>query len=446
MARGKKQRRSRVPTGRLERLARIGLLAGEIAAGGVAEGVRRLAGGDASGSLLVTQANAERLTHRLSGMRGAAMKLGQLLSMEGEDLLPPEVASALLMLRADADAMPPSQLRRVLGRAWGKGWEGRFREFDWEPIAAASIGQVHRAVAADGRELALKIQYPGVSRSIASDVDNLAATLRISRILPRDVDLRELIAEVKRQLRQEVDYRIEAEHLRRYGALLADEPCFRVPGVVKEFTTTRVLAMERLIGLPIEDLRGPDHPRERRDRVGAALFQLLLRELFGYRFVQTDPNLANYLWLPESQQVGLVDLGAAREIPERLARLYAQLCRAALRGDRRELGRAAEEMGFLPPGEPSERREALIDFVELTCEPFATGSSYDFAASDLPARVREAATRLAFRHGFRKPPPPETLFVQRKLGGTFLQCARLGACFGARAILEDELARLPDAA
>lgn len=440
----KRRRRSRVPTGRLERFARIGLLAGEIAAGGVAEGVRRLAGGDASGSLLVTHANAERLAHRLSGMRGAAMKLGQLLSMEGEDLLPPEVAAALTMLRADADAMPPTQLRRVLGRAWGKNWEERFREFDWEPIAAASIGQVHRAVTRDGRELALKIQYPGVSRSIASDVDNLAATLRISRILPRDVDLRELIAEVKRQLRQEVDYRIEAGHLTRYADLLADEASFRVPRVYEEFTTARVLAMDRLVGPPIEDLCGPEHPQERRDRVGAALFRLLFRELFGFRFVQTDPNLANYLWLPESEQVGLVDLGAAREISERLSLLYAQLCRAALHGDRPELGRVAEEMGFVPPGEPPARRDAVIDFVALGCEPFAADAAYDFAASDLPARAREAATRLAFGHGFRKPPPPETLFVQRKLGGTFLQCARLRARFDVGAVLEEELARLPD--
>ncbi len=305
---------------------------------------------------------------------------------------------------------------------------------------------MHRAVTLEGRELALKIQYPGVSRSIASDVDNLAATLRISRILPRDVDLRELIAEVKRQLRQEVDYRVEAEHLQRYAALLADQSCFRVPGVYEEFTTARVLAMDRLIGLPIEDLCGPEHSQERRDRVGASLFRLLLRELFGYRFVQTDPNLANYLWLPESEQVGLVDLGAAREISERLSRLYAELCRAALHGDRRELDCVAEQMGFVPPGEPPERRKAVIDFVALGCEPFAADGSYDFGASDLPARAREAATRLAFRDGFRKPPPPETLFVQRKLGGTFLQCARLGARFDARSILEEELARLADAA
>ncbi len=442
---GKPRRRSRVPTGRLERLARIGLLASEIAVSGVAESVRRLAGVESDAGLFVTQENAQRLAKRLSGMRGAAMKLGQMLSMEGEDLLPPEVADALSVLRADGDAMPASQLRRVLGRAWGTGWQKRLREFDWEPIAAASIGQVHRAVTLDGRELALKIQYPGVAQSIASDVDNLAVALRIARVLPAETDLTELIAEIKRQLRQEADYTMEAENLRRYGELLADDPDFVVPGVHEELTTSHVLAMDRLVGLPIEDLRGPEHPQELRDRAGAALFRLVLRELFRFRFVQTDPNLANYLWLPDQERTGLVDLGAAREIPERLATLYAELCRAGMHGDRDELAAVAVAIGFLPPEAEGEQREAVLDFVELGSEPFAKPGVYDFAASNLPTRAREEATRLAFGLGFRRPPPAETLFVQRKLGGTFLLCARLGARFDARAIMEAELEKIPAA-
>lgn len=442
MAEDKRRRQSRVPTGRLERLARIGLLAGEIAAGGVVEGVRRLAGGEADSGLLITHENAQRLAKRLSGMRGAAMKLGQMLSMEGEDLLPREVADALSVLRSDGDSMPESQLRRVLGRAWGAGWQQRFREFDWEPLAAASIGQVHRAVTLDGRELALKIQYPGVAQSISSDVDNLAATLRLSRILPADTDLTELIGEIKRQLKQEADYTKEAANLRRYGALLADTPEFVVPAVHEELTTAHVLAMDRLIGLPIEDLKGHEHPQERRDRAGADLFRLVLRELFGFRFVQTDPNLANYLWLPAEERIGLVDLGAAREIPELLATRYADLCRATMHGDREELARVAIAIGFLPEDAVGVQREAVLDFVALASEPFAEPGVYDFAASNLPARARDDATKLAFGHGFRKPPPPATLFVQRKLGGTFLLCARLGARFDAREIIEAELANI----
>jgi predicted unusual protein kinase regulating ubiquinone biosynthesis (AarF/ABC1/UbiB family) len=440
MANDKPRRQSRVPSGRLERLARFGLLAGEIAVGGVAESMRRMAGGEADAGLFVTPENAQRLAKRLSGMRGAAMKLGQMLSMEGDDLLPPEVAEALSVLRADGDSMPTSQLRRVLGHAWGAGWQKRFREFDWEPIAAASIGQVHRAVTLDGNELALKIQYPGVARSISSDVDNLATTLRLSRILPADTDLTEIIAEIKRQLRQEADYTKEAANLRRYGELLADASEFVVPSVHEELTTPHVLAMERLIGLPIEDLRGAEHSQERRDRAGAALFRLVLRELFGFHFVQTDPNLANYLWLPAEERIGLIDLGAAREIPERLATLYAALCRAGMHGDREELAGVATTIGFLPPGIAGAQREAVLDFVELVSEPYANTGVYDFAASNLPARAREDAMKLAFGQGFRTPPPPETLFVQRKLGGTFLLCARLGARFDARAILEAELA------
>ena len=171
-----KPRPAPVPQSRLERLARIGFAAGELAVGAAAEGIRRLARGEAAelGTALLSGANAKRLATRLARLRGAAMKIGQLVSLQGEDVLPPEFAQALAMLRSQASPMPPEQVRRALGREYGRGWEKRFARFDWEPVAAASIGQVHRAVAADGRDLALKIQYPGVARSIATRVLHLA--------------------------------------------------------------------------------------------------------------------------------------------------------------------------------------------------------------------------------------------------------------------------------
>ncbi len=154
-----------------------------MAVGGVAEGVRRLTGvtPEDAVNMFLTAANAQKLAKRLAGMRGAAMKMGQILSMEGVDILPAEFSDALAILRDSANTMPDSQIRRVLGREYGKGWEAKFRHFDYEPIAAASIGQVHRVTAKNGRDLALKIQYPGVAKSINSDVDNMAMFLRIAK-------------------------------------------------------------------------------------------------------------------------------------------------------------------------------------------------------------------------------------------------------------------------
>lgn len=161
-------RRSRVPAGRIERLARFGWLAGEVALGAVAEGVRRVAGSPAVHSLMLTEANALRLARRLSGLRGAATKVGQMLSLQGADVLPPEVTRALAILRAEADAMPHAQLRRVLGRAYGAGWEQRWRDFDVAPVAAASIGEVHRATAVDGRHEGVRLGEPSRRRPLPS--------------------------------------------------------------------------------------------------------------------------------------------------------------------------------------------------------------------------------------------------------------------------------------
>ncbi len=422
----------------------MGWLAGELALGGALEQARRMVGRreNAAWSALLTPANGRRLAEHLSDLRGAAMKLGQLLSLEGDELLPPEFADAIAALRADGAAMPEAELLRALAGAWGRDWRTRVADFDLEPIAAASIGQVHRATALDGTPLAVKVQFPGVAASIDSDVESLVAVLRWSRLLPRDVELSALAAEAKRQLRSETDYRREAAQLARYADLLADEPGLAVPRPALALTTRRVLAMEFVAGTPLEGLCGPDHSQTTRDAVGTALYRLLLRELFSLAFVQSDSNSANYLWLPESQRLGLVDLGAAHAVPKRLVEAYALLLRSALAGDRAGLRRFATDLGFATPADGAQRIEGVVALLEASCEPFAARGVYDFGRSDLAARLRDAALALAFRVGHRRPPPPETLFLQRKFAGTFLLCARLRARVPLRSLTERALAAL----
>ncbi|MDX2165753.1 MAG: AarF/ABC1/UbiB kinase family protein [Deltaproteobacteria bacterium] len=428
-------KQSRVPAGRFERLARLGWLAGEVALGGLGEAARRFTGAsEAASSVFMTATNARKLAEKLSRMRGAAMKLGQLLSLEGQDFLPPEVADALSVLRAEGDAMPEAQLRRVLARNYGKGWEQRFRTFGLQPIAAASIGQVHHAIALDGRELALKIQYPGVAVSIESDVDNLATILKLSRLLPGELDLSGVLAEAKRQLRQETDYAIEARHLRAYADKLGAEPGVVIPRVHDDLTTRHILAMDYLEGAPLDALAGPGHTQKQRDRIGALLYRILFRELFELRFMQTDPNFANYLLLP-SGDIGLLDYGAVRELPAGLVARYVQLFDAGMRGDRAAMRAAMLAIGFFDADERADRVEGLLDLFSLGFEPFAHRGAYDFGRSDIMPRAREVGMALTLGKGFLRPPPPETIFLHRKLGGTFLLCNRIGARADVRALL-----------
>jgi predicted unusual protein kinase regulating ubiquinone biosynthesis (AarF/ABC1/UbiB family) len=422
----------------VERLARFGWMAGELAAGSLAEGARRALRGGAgdTASAILSGANAQKLARRLASMRGAAMKLGQLMSLETDDILPPEFVEALAVLRDAADTMPATQVRRALGRAYGKGWEERFQHFDMDPIASASIGQVHEAVAADGRVLALKIQYPGVARSIDSDVNNVAALLRLSRLLPGELDVSDILDEAKRQLRQEADYLTEAENLRRYRELVADEPRLVVPGVHADLTTKQVLAMDRMRGLPIEDLAARGTDQARRDAAGHMLEHLVLRELFEFQFMQTDPNFANYLIDPADDRILLLDFGSTREFEPAFAARYGDLCRAVMAGDRPAVRRGAAAIGYMASEETEHRAEGLVDLILLVCEPFLHRGPYDFARSDLAGRARDIGFDLMFRRGFLRPPPPETVFLHRKLVGSFLLCARIRARVDVRALLE----------
>ncbi|WP_234984144.1 ABC1 kinase family protein [Roseivivax jejudonensis] len=416
-------------------MARLGGLTGGLMGRAALAGAGELARGrrPAFDRLMLTPANAARVTAELARMRGAAMKLGQLISMEAGEILTPELADILASLRSEAHAMPPPQLKRVLSDNWGADFLRRFRRFDVTPIAAASIGQVHRAETRDGTALAIKVQYPGIRDSIDSDIANLGAIIRWSGMVPRGLDLAPLLEDARAQLHEEADYAQEARAMTRFADLLADEAAFAVPRPHEAFSTRDILAMDYLSGVPIEDLAGA--AQEVRDGAGARLIGLVLRELFEFRLMQTDPNFANYRWDAESGRIVLLDFGATRAFPETLVADFRAMLRAGLAGDRDGIRAAAMRIGYLSDDLSEARIATLLDMMQMCFVPLAEESPFDFADSDLPQRLTEAAIAFGRERDIAPVPPTDALFLQRKVAGLYLLCARIGARVALRPLV-----------
>ena len=424
-----------VPAGRMARAGRMGGLATGLMGGVAVSGAQALLRGRRPrlSELVLTPANITRLADRLSEMRGAAMKLGQLLSMEAGDFLSPELEAILARLRAQAHVMPPAQLKQVLQDSYGPDFRGLFRSFDTRPLAAASIGQVHRALSDDGRGLAVKLQYPGVRDAIDSDLDNAAALIRWSGLWPRELDLAPLMDEARRQLHEEADYTREGAALAQFGAILGEDDRFVVPEFDPSRSCATALAMSFEPSEPIETLA--DAPPAIRDRAVGALIELCLRELFEFRLMQTDPNFANYRWRPATGQIVLLDFGATREISIAMSEAYRVLLRAGLADDRDGVVAALEQIGFIKPGLPAQHRDSVLAMSEMGFAVLRGPGAFDFRGNDLAERLRHAGLAIGGERELWHLPPPETLFLQRKIGGLYLLATRLGARVDIPAIL-----------
>ena len=417
----------RIPSSRLGRFSQLGRLAGGMVGGMVTEGARQLARGNrpAIGEMLLTPANARRLADRLSEMRGAAMKMGQLLSMDSGQILPPQLSEILTRLREDAHRMPLGQVAQVLDDSLGKQWKEAFERFDFKPIAAASIGQVHRATLKDGREVAVKLQYPGIERSIDSDIRNVGLLLKLSGILPDGINLEPLLDEARQQLHHEADYEHEADLLRRFHALLEQDQRYTVPGVVDELSSGRVLTMDFLHGDPIETIENLESAK--RNDAARHLTELAFREVFDWGLVQTDPNFANYLYDRETGVIQLLDFGAAREHDTQQRTDMRMLLNACVANTDELILDAAARVGYLGSDDPSGYADSVLLLLRTATQPLRATGPFRFGNSDLARQMGEQVKQMRLGNRYSRMPPMHILFLHRKLGGLYLLLSRLRA-------------------
>ncbi|EJL6746843.1 TPA: ABC1 kinase family protein [Vibrio alginolyticus] len=428
-----------LPTHRISRFSKFASLATRVAGNVIAEGTKQIAKGNKpkAKDLLLTPQNIARLTDQLAHLRGAAMKLGQMLSMDAGDVLEPELADILSRLRSNADPMPAKQLNAVMESSLGTNWKAEFLSFNFKPIASASIGQVHQAYSDAGDNLAVKVQYPGIRKSIDSDVDNVGTLLKVVGLIPESVDYKGLLEEAKKQLHDEADYAREAQFAIRYHDALKEHPHFVVPKIHTESCSDSVLAMEFIDGCPIEQIEHYD--QSTRDFVMHSLLELLFRELFEFKMVQTDPNFANYLYIENTRQIGLLDFGATREYSERFSTGYRQAFASVVNNDEQGLNDALEQIGFFSQTILLDQRQAILDLVKMACEPMLVDEPYDFKASDLAQKLREAGTILSMEQEYWHTPPADALFLHRKIGGMYLLAARIGAKVNIRQLVQPYL-------
>ncbi|MEM8726250.1 MAG: AarF/ABC1/UbiB kinase family protein, partial [Pseudomonadota bacterium] len=360
-----------------------------------------------------------------------------MISMDSGDFLPKELADILATLRDQANFMSTRQLDSVLKQEWGPDWRKQFRWFNPRPIAAASIGQVHKAMTRDGEELAIKVQYPGIADSIDSDVDNVMTLLRVAGFAPPELEIDALLAEAKKQLHEEADYRREGAQMEMYREQLSDTPGFVVPRLHEELTRNRILAMSFEEGTSIEALE--NETDERRDEVFARLIRLVARELFEFGVMQTDPNFANFRFRKETGDIVLLDFGACRDVDPDVGNAYRRLLDAGLKGDKDRVREETIAAGFMLPIVVEKHGERVDKMIDIVVNEMREDAPFDFGDRSFVPLLREEGMEIAQDKDTWAFPPVETLFVQRKVSGTALLGARLKAQVNIRRITEEVL-------
>uniref|UniRef100_T1IMM0 Kinesin motor domain-containing protein n=1 Tax=Strigamia maritima TaxID=126957 RepID=T1IMM0_STRMM len=411
---------SKVPSSRVGRLLSYGGLVAGLGLGAAAELTRRTLGYSEHKTkkandftTFLTEANAERIVNTLCRLRGAALKLGQMLSIQDNEMINPQLQKVFERVRQSADFMPKSQIEKVFKEEFGSDWREKVDKFEMKPFAAASIGQVHLATLKDGREVAVKIQYPGIAESVNSDISYLMSMMKYWNFLPQGLFVDNIVTVARRELGWEVDYEREAKCAKRYRSLLEDNPEFNVPKVIDELSTKQIFTSELVLGLPLDKCVELD--QETRNFIAHSILRLCLKELYEFRFMQTDPNWSNFYYNPETKQLSLLDFGACRDFKKSFVDKYIRIIKGAADRDRKAVIHYSKEAKFLSGLETKVMESAHVDAVMILGEAFSQPISFNFATQDTTKRIQKILP-IMLQHRLVAP-PEESYSLHRKMAG-----------------------------
>jgi predicted unusual protein kinase regulating ubiquinone biosynthesis (AarF/ABC1/UbiB family) len=354
-----------LPTGRVRRAAKVGRLAGEQAARGAATKATNLARGEEGRRSAAERRQveaAEQIFDVLGQMKGAAMKVGQVASFVDTGAFPPEfqdrIQAKLAELRDSAPRVPFEKMRKLVENDLGERLGDVFSDFEEDAVAAASIGQVYRARLLDGRDVAVKVQYPGVANAVRADLQNLGLIMRVAKRIAPGMDAKAMTAEIRERLSDELDYEHEAQQHRAFARTWRNHPFIYIPGVVTELCTEHVLVTEWVDGIGFEEVKELDAPT--RDRFGEIVFRFFFGSLYRNGHFSGDPHPGNYR-LMDDGRVAFIDFGMTKRVARDDLNAEIGAIRAAMDGDPEELHRRLAGMGFFDPDDEQVTPEAVFE-------------------------------------------------------------------------------------
>ncbi len=422
-------------TARASRYARLGVNAGAFVA---RVGVNRLTGGG-------PESEARALASALGSMKGPMMKVAQILTTI-PDALPADYANELIRLQSQAPPMGAGFVRRRMAAELGAGWRERFADFDFKPAAAASLGQVHKAVTHDGEPVACKLQYPEMASAVETDLSQLDLLFSLHKRIGGAIETREIANEIRERVREELDYLREAKVARLYGQMLADRPFVRVPRVHGELSTRRLLSLQWLEGERLTEFESA--PQAVRDAIAVGLFDAWWRPFLRYGVIHGDPHLGNYAVAASGQGeaqtvdgINLFDYGCVRIFPTSFVLGVVELYRALLEGSEARLRAAYALWGF--PDLTRGTFDAMTIWARFICGPILDDRVRTTADGVSPAEYGRKEIGQVMRalkaEGGGLLIPREFVFLERAtigLGGAFL---RLGARLNFHRLYEDAI-------
>lgn len=378
------------------------------------------------------------LAELLGRMKGASMKLGQMLSAD-PDLVPPELSNALATLQTESPPMAWATVAQILERAWGAPLATVLSAVDETPRGSASIGQVHRATLRDGRVVAIKVQYPGVEAALDNDIKNLRSLMKLSRVVFDKARVEGWLGEVEEQLLAEVDYLAEAANLTHFGRVFEAFPAFVVPAPVIALTRRHVLVMSWLDGDKL-DRAALDRPLEERTLIAERMARAWIDLVFHHRLLHGDPHPGNFLLLPDGR-IGVLDFGATKRLPEALTAGVMDLFAHLWAGDERRALALMGELGFGDKASAAKVDPALLgEYLRLVVAPFLAEGRFDYGSW----RPHAAIKRMTIRHPslWKLAPPKDLLPLLRVASGMKGLFGKLGVSLDLRRMLQETRAAM----